>query len=153
MTKKTLKEILSSYKGEKSDLIPILQNVQSNFGYLSEEMMNEISRFTKVPKSELYGVATFYSQFRFTPVGRKHIMVCKGTACHVSGANQIIEGIERYLGIKEGEVTFDLEYSIESVGCLGCCALAPCAMVNQDIKSNLTLKDVKRLFSKGKKDN
>jgi NADH-quinone oxidoreductase subunit E len=78
------------------------------------------------------------------------VLVCKGTACHVSGANKILEGIERHLGIKEGEVTLDMEYSLESVGCLGCCALAPCAMVNKEIKSNLTLKDVKRIFSKRK---
>ncbi|MGV8144215.1 MAG: NAD(P)H-dependent oxidoreductase subunit E, partial [Methanothermobacter sp.] len=79
-----------------------------------------------------------------------HIQVCKGTACHVSGADKILEGIERQIGIKEGEVTSDMEYSLESVGCLGCCALAPCAMVNHEIKSNLTLKDVKHLFSKRK---
>lgn len=150
---KNLKEILSNYKESKSDLIPILQAIQSNFGYLPEETMQEVSRFTGVSQSEVYGVATFYSQFRFSPQGRKHVLVCKGTACHVSGANQIIEGIERHLGIKEGEITFDMEYSLESVGCLGCCALAPCAMVNQEIKSNIKLKDVKRLFSKRKKDN
>ena len=149
---KDLKEIMSSYKGNKSDIIPLLQEIQSKYGYLSEESMQKVSRFTRVSKSEVFGVATFYSQFRFTPRGRKHVQVCKGTACHVSGANKILEGIERHLGIKEGEVTLDLEYSMESVGCLGCCALAPCAMVNQEIKSNLTLKDIKHLFSKGKND-
>ena len=100
----------------------------------------EVSKFTGVPESEIYGVATFYTQFRFSPVGKKHIMVCKGTACHVKGSTQIIEGIERHLGIKEGEVTFDLEYSLESVGCLGCCALAPCAMINGEVESNLYIK-------------
>jgi len=147
---KDFKKIKSSYKGKKSDIIPILQDVQTKYGYLPEEMMQEVSRFVGVSKSEVFGVATFYSQFRFTPRGRKHVLVCKGTACHVSGANKILEGIERHLGINEGEVTFDMEYSLESVGCLGCCALAPCAMVNQEIKSNLNLKDVKRLFSEGK---
>ncbi len=147
---KDLKEIISAYKGKKSDIIPILQDIQSKYGYLPEEIMQEVSGFVGVSKSEVFGVATFYSQFRFTPRGRKHVLVCKGTACHVSGANKIMEGIERHLGIREGEVTFDMEYSLESVGCLGCCALAPCAMVNQEIKSNLTLKDVKRLFSKRK---
>jgi len=147
-----LDEILSSYHGVESDLIPILQDIQSYFGYLPEELMKEVSRFVGIPESELYGVATFYQQFRFTPIGRKHIIVCEGTACHVKGANKIIENIERHLNIKKGEVTFDLEYSLESVGCLGCCALAPCAMINQEVKSNLTLKDIKKLFSK-KKDN
>ena len=149
---KSLNEVLSNYNGDKSDLIPILQDVQSNIGYLSDDAIIEVSKFTKVPESEVYGVATFYTQFRFTPVGKKHIMVCKGTACHVKGAPPIIEGIERHLGIKEGEVTFDLEYSLESVGCLGCCALAPCAMINEEVESNMTLRDVKKIFSKLKRN-
>lgn len=147
---KKLKKILSRYKGNKSELIPILQDIQSDYGYLPEDIILEISKFLKIPESEVYGVATFYSQFRFTPIGKKHIMVCKGTACHVQGAPQIIGGIERHLGIKEGEVTLDLEYSLESVGCLGCCALAPCAMVNDEVESKISLKNIKKLFSKGK---
>ena len=149
---KSLNEILSTYSGDKSELIPILQDIQSNLGYLPEDDIIKVSKFTGVPESEIYGVATFYTQFRFTPLGKKHIMVCKGTACHVKGAPQIIEGIERHLGIKEGEVTFDMEYSLESVGCLGCCALAPCAMINEDVESNLTLRDVKKIFSRMKRD-
>lgn len=143
---KSLNEILSVYERNKSELISLLQDIQANFGYLSEESIEEVSKFTGVSESEIYGVATFYTQFRFTPVGKKHIMVCKGTACHVKGAPQIIEGIERHLGIKEGEVTFDMEYSLESVGCLGCCALAPCAVINKDVESNMTLKDIKKMF-------
>ncbi|MBI5680398.1 MAG: NADH-quinone oxidoreductase subunit NuoE [Methanobacterium sp.] len=150
---KTLEEILSSYNGEKSELIPVLQDIQSNFGYLSEESIIEVSKFLNMPESEVYGVATFYAQFRFDPIGRKHIMVCKGTACHVLGASQIIEGIERHLGINEGEVTFDLEYSLESVGCLGCCALAPCAMINDNVESKIGLKDIKKMFRKSKSPN
>jgi NADH-quinone oxidoreductase subunit E len=149
---KSLSEILSTFKGNESELIPILQDIQTNTGYLSEDAIVEVSKFIRLPESEIYGVATFYTQFRFSPVGKKHIMVCKGTACHVKGAPQIIEGIERHLDIKEGEVTFDLEYSLESVGCLGCCALAPCAMVNEEVESNLTLKDVKKIFSKMEKN-
>ncbi len=149
---KSLNEILANFCGDKSEIIPILQDIQSNIGYIPEEAIIEVSKFTQVPESEIYGVATFYTQFRFIPVGKKHIMVCKGTACHVKGAPQIIEGIERHLGIKEGEVTFDLEYSLESVGCLGCCALAPCAMINEEVESNLTLRDVKKIFSRMKRD-
>ena len=149
---KSLNDILASFSGDKSEIISILQDIQSNMGYLPEQAILEVSKFTGVPESEIYGVATFYTQFRFLPVGKKHIMVCKGTACHVKGATQIIEGIERHLGIKEGEVTFDLEYSLESVGCLGCCALAPCAMINGDVESNLTLRDVKRIFSRMKRN-
>lgn len=138
--------ILSNYKGKKSDLIPLLQEIQSEFGYISQELMQQVSRFTGVPESEIYGVATFYTQFRFTPKGKKHISVCTGTACHVTGAKQIIEGIERYLNIKEGETTKDREYSLESVGCLGCCSLAPAAMVNDEIKSKLSLRRINKLF-------
>jgi NADH-quinone oxidoreductase subunit E len=146
-------KIFQSYNGDKSDLIPILQEIQYYNGYLSEEAMEEVSKFTGVPKSEIYGVATFYTQFRFTPRGKKHVMVCNGTACHVKGATQIIEGMERHLGVKEGNSTLDLEYSLESVGCLGCCALAPCAMINDEVESNLTLRDVKRLFRQKKSKN
>jgi len=141
-----LDKILSNYKGEKSDLIPLLQDIQSEYGYLSEELMSEVSKFTRVPESEIYGVATFYTQFRFNPKGKKHIAVCTGTACHVTGAQQIIEGMERHLDIKDGETTPDGEYSLESVGCLGCCALAPAAMVDDEIKSKLSLRSIKKLF-------
>ncbi|GAB6055632.1 NADH-quinone oxidoreductase subunit NuoE [Methanobacterium movens] len=143
---KVLNKILSRYSGEKSDLVPLLQEIQSEYGYLSEELMKEVSHFTNVPESEIYGVATFYTQFRFIPKGKKHISVCTGTACHVTGAQQIIEGMERHLNIKEGETTPDEEYSLESVGCLGCCALAPAAMVNDEIKSKLSLRNIKKLF-------
>ncbi len=148
---KGLLEVLSSYQGIRSELIPILQDIQSNFGYLPEEIIEEVSKFTRVPVSEIYGVASFYSQFRFTPKGNNHIMVCTGTACHVKGADKIVEGIERHLDIGEGGVTSDREYSLESVGCLGCCALAPCATVNDDIKSNITIKDIKKIFRHKKK--
>ncbi|MBU4535452.1 MAG: NADH-quinone oxidoreductase subunit NuoE [Euryarchaeota archaeon] len=141
-----LNKILSRYAGEKSDLVPLLQEIQSEYGYLSEELMKEVSHFTNAPESEIYGVATFYTQFRFTPKGKKHISVCTGTACHVTGAQQIIEDMERHLNIKEGETTPDEEYSLESVGCLGCCALAPAAMVNDEIKSKLSLRNIKKLF-------
>ncbi len=149
---KKLKEILSSHKSDRAELIPILQNIQTNLGYIPKKAISEVSKFIGVPESEVYGVATFYAQFRFTPVGKKHIMVCEGTACHVRGSTQIIEGIGRLLGIKEGEATHDLEYSLESVACLGCCALAPCVMIDKKVESKLTLKDLERLFSKTKNE-
>ncbi|MGZ7070421.1 MAG: NADH-quinone oxidoreductase subunit NuoE [Methanobacterium sp.] len=148
---KSLKEILSSYKGEKSELITILQDIQKNFDYLSEESIKELSKFLRIPESEMYGVATFYTQFRFSPIGRKHIMVCTGTACHVQGAKQIVGGIERHLDIKKGEATENLEYSLETVGCLGCCALAPCAMINEEVESKIALKDIKKIFPNQKR--
>ena len=149
----TLKVIISNYEGKRSELISILQDIQSNYGYLPEDTILELSKFMNIPESEIYGVATFYAQFRFKPIGKKHIMVCKGTACHVLGASQILEGIERHLGIKEGDVTLDLEYSLESVGCLGCCALAPCSMINGEIESKITLKNIKKLFREKREKN
>lgn len=143
-----LKKILSSYEGKTEELIPILQEVQAELGYLPEEAMLEIARFTGIPESRVYAVATFYAQFRFTPIGRNHVMVCRGTACHVRGAPRILEELKRRLGIKEGETTSDMEYSLETVACIGCCALAPCMMINKKVEAKLTLKKLGALFSK-----
>ncbi|MDI6841292.1 MAG: NADH-quinone oxidoreductase subunit NuoE [Methanothermobacter wolfeii] len=143
-----LDEILSRYRGSESDLIPLLQEVQDLYGYLPEEAMEAIARFTGLSRTHVYGVATFYAQFRFKPRGKKHIMVCTGTACHVKGADQVMDAIERHLGIQEGDVTDDMEYSLESVGCIGCCSLAPCAMVNQDVVSRIKPSRVSKIFPK-----
>lgn len=144
-----LKAIFSSYHGKRDELIPILQQVQEEFGYLPEQAMLEIARFTGVPESRVYAVATFYTQFRFTPIGRNHVMVCRGTACHVRGAPRILEEIERQLGIKEGETTSDLEYSLETVACIGCCGLSPCIMTNKKVRAKMTPKKVAEFFAKG----
>jgi len=97
-------------------------------------------------------VATFYAQFRFTPIGRTHIMACRGTACHVRGAPRILEAIEKQLGIKEGETTEDLEYSLETVACIGACGLSPCIMVNKKVEAKMTPKKVTESFRKAGKD-
>jgi NADH-quinone oxidoreductase subunit E len=145
---KQLKAILSSHKGKKAELIPILQQAQVEFGYLSKQVMLEIARFTGVPESRVYAVASFYSQFRFTPVGRNRAMVCRGTACHVKGAPRILEDMKRHLGVDEGQTTEDLEYTLETVACIGCCALAPCMMINEKVEANMTSKKVSELFGK-----
>jgi NADH-quinone oxidoreductase subunit E len=142
-----LTEILSSYKGERGELIPILQEIQAEFGYLSEEAMAKVAEFTRVAESKVFGVASFYAQFRFTPMGRNRVMVCRGTACHVKGAPRILEEIERVIGIKDGETRQDLEYTLESVACIGCCGLAPCIMVNKDVHGRLTPKEVREIFA------
>lgn len=129
------------------ELIPILQEVQRHHGYLSEEAMQQVARFLRIPESSVFGVATFYEQFRFTPVGKKKITVCRGTACHVRGAQEIISTIENRLGIKEGETTDDGEYTLETAACIGCCALAPCIMINDDVEANLTPKKVESYFT------
>lgn len=149
--KKRLKKILSSYRGKKDELIPILQDVQSEFGYLPEKLMLQIARFTRTPESKVYAVATFYAQFRFTPIGKKHIMVCRGTSCHVRGASYILEEIKKRLGIKEGQTTNDMEYSLETVACIGACGLSPCIMINKNVKAKITPKKIAKLFSSYKK--
>lgn len=135
-----IENILLKYDGTEMELIPILQDVQKEFGYLSEEAMQQVARFLRTPESNVYGVATFYEQFRFSPVGKKTITVCRGTACHVRGAQELITSIENRLDIKEGETTEDGEYTLETAACIGCCALAPCAMVGEEVQANLTPK-------------
>ena len=146
---KQLYMILSSFKGKKDELIPILQRVQEEIGCLPEQLMLEIARFTGVPESRIYAVATFYAQFRFTPIGRNHVIVCRGTACHVRGAPRILEEIEKTLGITDGETTEDMEYSLETVACIGACGLSPCIMINKKVKAKLTPKKVAKLFVRG----
>jgi len=148
---KQLNKIFSSYKGKKEELIPILQHVQSEFGYLPEKAMLEVAKFTRVPESRVYAVATFYAQFRFSPIGKKHIMVCRGTACYVKGAPRVLEEIEKCLSIKEGETTADMEYSLETVACIGACGLSPCIMINKEVYAKLTPKKIAALFNNGKK--
>lgn len=147
-----LNAIFSSYEGSRDELIPVLQQVQAEFGYLPEQAMREIARLTGVPESRVYAVATFYAQFRFTPIGKTHVMVCRGTSCHVRGAPRILEEIEKRLGIKEGETTSDLEYSLETVACIGACGLSPCIMANKKVEAKLTPRKVAELFRKAVDD-
>jgi NADH-quinone oxidoreductase subunit E len=146
----SLKAIFSSYEGKTEELIPILQQVQAELGYLPKEVMLEIARFTGLPESRVYAVATFYAQFRFTPIGKYHVMVCRGTACHIRGAPRILEEVEKHLEIKEGETTPDMEYSLETVACIGACGLSPCIMINKKVEAKMTPKKVAELFGKGR---
>ena len=143
-----LAKVLDPYKGSQEELISVLQDVQERFGYLPKEAMFEVSKFLGIPESRVYAVASFYAQFRFTPMGKNTVMVCRGTACHVKGAPRILDEFKRELGIDENETTEDKEYTLETVACLGCCALAPCAMINDEVAANLTPKKVKSLFQK-----
>ena len=133
-----LRAILSSYGSEPGELIPILLEVQADFSYLPEEAIELIASFLNIAEGEIYSVASFYAQFRLTPIGRQHVTVCRGTACHIRGAPQILRQIEEEIGIQEGETSSDLEYTLESVACIGCCALAPCIKTNQDVHGELT---------------
>ena len=148
----SLSKILSSYKGAQDELIPVLQRVQAEFGYLPEEAINEVAEFCRVAESKVFGIASFYAQFRFAPLGRTQVTTCRGTACHVRGAPQILDELKRQLGIEEGETTPDLEYSLETVACIGCCALAPCLVINGKVEAKVTPKRVKELFAAKKKE-
>jgi NADH-quinone oxidoreductase subunit E len=130
--------IREEFGGNPYELIPMLQKVQNIMGYLPEEALREIARYIGVPESRVYAVATFYAQFRFTPIGRNHVMVCRGTACHVRGAPRILEAIEKKLGVGEGETTSDMEFSLETVACIGACGLAPNMVINKDTYGRLT---------------
>lgn len=146
-----LRTIFSSFMGRERELIPILQRVQEEYGYLPEPVLLDIARFIGVPESQVYSVATFYGQFRFTPKGRRHVMVCRGTACHVRGSARILEEVEKRIGIKEGETSPDLEYSLETVACIGACGLAPNMMVNDVTYGRLTRKKIYEIFGRKEK--
>ena len=143
-----LKTIFDTFEGKSEELIPLLQQIQKECGYLPEEAMLEIAKFLGVPESKVYAVATFYAQFRFTPIGRNHVTVCRGTACHVRGAQRILEKIEKHLGIKEGETTSDMEYSLETVACIGACGLAPNMVINDKTYGRLTVKGITEILEK-----
>jgi len=141
------KPLLKEFGGAKRDsLIPILQKAQEVHGYLSEEAIAEIGRHLKLPASKVFGVATFYNQFRFEPKGRFHIQVCRGTACHVKGSLKVLERIKRELGIESGRTTRDGLFSLEIVACIGACALAPVMSINGEVHGRLTTDDVVRLI-------
>ena len=151
MASTTLVPILAPFERRPEALIPLLQAVQGHLGYLPPEALGTVARHARVPRSRVYGVASFYSQFRFNPVGRHRVAVCRGTACHVGGARMILEELERTLGIAEGQTSDDLEYSLETVACIGCCGLAPCISVNDEVSAKLTPKRVRRQFRQAKR--
>ena len=140
--KEQLDDILSQYDGESGDLIPILQEAQERFGYLPGEVMQWIAKFLRLPESNVFGVATFYAQFKFTPIGKRIVKVCRGTACHVREGARILSEVERQLGIKPGETTDDLEYSLETIACFGSCALAPVVVIDKTVYGRMTTKKV-----------
>lgn len=146
-TKEQLSEILSHYTGQKSELIPILQEAQERFRYLPEGVMQDIARFLRLSESTVFGVATFYAQFKFSPSGRRVVKVCRGTACHVRGGARILREVEKRLGIKQSETTDDWEYTLETIACIGACALAPTMTVDKDTHGQMTTRKVAEVFS------
>lgn len=143
-----IRERLSETGRERSRLIPILQMIQTELSYLPPDAIHLVAGHLDIPPSEVYGVATFYNQFRFNPPGKHPIKVCLGTACHVKGGEIILENFERKLGIKDGETTEDREFSIERVACVGCCALAPVALVGETVHGGMAPSKVEGLFTR-----
>lgn len=131
-------EILGHYKKEKKNLIPILQEVQTRLGYLPRKALQEIAELLGMGAVEVWGVATFYNQFRFVPLGKYHTTVCMGTACHLAGGRLILDALERELSIKVGETAGDGKFSLERVACIGCCMLAPVVVINDKIHPKMT---------------
>ena len=135
---KVIAEILGSYKKDRKNLVPLLQAVQTKLGYLPKEAMKWIASFLEIPEVEVWGVATFYNQFRFVPLGKYHTTVCMGTACHLAGGRLILEALERELDIKVGQTAEDGNFSLERVACIGCCMLAPVIVIKDKIHPKMT---------------
>lgn len=152
-----LEPLIEKYKGKKGNVIPLLQGAQDALGYIPREAFEKISRETGLELSHLYGVATFYAQFRLNPVGKHIIKVCHGTACHVQGAEDISDALEDSLKVKDGETTEDGIFTIESVACLGCCSLAPVMMIGEETYGKLTrnkaVKVIKNIRIQEQKEN
>ena len=144
----TMARILGRHPAAKKDeVIPILQETQEALGYVPREAMQKIAESLKVTTGEVFGVVTFYAQFRLVPSGKNLVTVCRGTACHVRGGTRILREVEQRLGVKPGESTPDMEYTLETVACIGACALAPNMTINNNVHGTLTTKKVGEIFS------
>lgn len=133
-----LDQLIEKYKDKKGNMIPLLQGAQHLYGYIPEAVFQKLSKETGLPLSDMYGVATFYAQFRLHPVGKHIIKVCHGTACHVQNASKITEALQEALKVEDGGTTDDRLFTLESVACLGCCSLAPVMMIGDDTFGKLT---------------
>jgi NADH-quinone oxidoreductase subunit E len=142
-----LRQLLASLKVDTGAVIPLLQKVQETFGYLPQEAIGQVAKILKMSESEIFGVATFYAQFRFTRPGDHTIKVCLGTACHVRGGSQIMETIERELHVKAGGTTEDFKFGLESVACFGSCALAPVLVVDDKVYGRLSTSKTKEIIA------
>lgn len=145
--------VLENYPNAARDsLIPILQDVQEAEGYISKEAVEKVGKYLKLPASKIFGVATFYNQFRFTPLGKYHIEICRGTACHVKGSGNILEEFQRQLEIMPGETSRDGIFSLEVVACIGACGLAPAITINGEVFAKVTRDEVKKIVKKYRKE-
>lgn len=147
-SKEQLQKILARFPQSKESIIPLLQEIQQYFNYLPEEAMEKAAEHLRVSPSVVYGVATFYKQFKLTPRGKHSIKICRGTACHVQGGSRILDEIQRKLNAKDGETTEDLKYSIDTVACIGACALAPVMILDEEVYGKLNAGKALDILSK-----
>jgi len=142
-----VEKILDQYPFvQRDNLIPILQEIQKKFGYISEEAIVMVGSYLKMPTSKIYGLATFYNQFRFSPQGQFHIKICNGTSCHVNANQLILKEVENILGIKDGEKTKDNRFSLETTTCMGVCGMGPVMAVNDRYYTQLTVTEVNKII-------
>ena len=143
-----IQAIVDRYEGDKGQLVSILQDIQTEYYYLPKEALEEVVKLLNVPVSQVYGVATFFKAFSLTPRGRHLIKVCLGTACYVRGANRVVDKMELDLGIKRKETTKDLRFTLETVNCVGCCALGPMVMIDDKYHGQMSSDKVSSLLAK-----
>jgi NADH-quinone oxidoreductase subunit E len=139
-------DILSERQKKRGILIQVLHEIQKEYNYLPEDVLSKVSEEFDIPLSEVYSTASFYKQFYFNPRGKNIIRVCTGTACHVRGASKVLESLENAFGIKEGETTSDLSMTLETVGCIGCCGLAPVATINENVVGEVDTKKIEEII-------
>lgn len=145
--------IIQKYpKNDRSNLISMLQDIQEIYGYLPESALKDISEHLNIPLSSIYGVATFYNQFRLTPLGKNVIRICRGTACHVKNSANLLMVLESELGIKAGMTTRDKVFTLETVACIGACSIAPVININDDYYGRVTVKEIPKILNKYRKD-
>jgi NADH-quinone oxidoreductase subunit E len=150
----TMESIKTKYRDAKRDaLIPILQDLQAEEGYLAEESIREVSRMLALPLSKIYGVASFYNQFRFQPIGKYHVVICRGTACHVKGSVALLRSLRHELKIEPGQTTRDGRFTLDTVACIGACGLAPVVCVNGEFHAKMTPDKVAALISTLRSEN
>ena len=148
MNEERLTEIVGKYQADQSTIIAVLQDIQEEFGYLPKDAIQTVSKEMNIPLSRVLSLATFFNAFSLKPKGKHPISVCMGTACHVRGAQLILEKLERELSIKSGDTTQDGNFSLEEVRCVGCCGLAPVIMVNDEFHGKLTQTKIPGVLKK-----
>lgn len=153
MEQKNSDAIFSKFGNNKRNLLPILQQVQDEFGYISEKAVEDISKFLKISENEIFGVASFYKHFKFAETGKVTVKVCMGTACHVRGSANILDEFRRKLGIEPAETTPDRLFTLERVNCLGACALGPIVVSDTDYHGQMKINAVEKLIKKIRSEN